>query len=131
MNQPHTFVPIAPLTAPSTAIVDEPRLESAGGRLTLRWRFDRETRVLASGLQFEGASDFRHGTESHSTSWHLAGYDHLVQVSPSEWLEEAKEIEVARGYGGWEIKHYLIYLDSWGYLEVLARSWSFLDEVYV
>ena len=72
---------------------------------------------------------YRFRAEGHCTAWHVEGaYDTLAEVSGSGWVSELLSAEPAETWGRWEIRHFILYIDSAGCYEVAAQSWSWLPE---
>ena len=120
---------LATLPVPSTSFTTDPTFIHPGGAAELRFEFERDGETFRGGIRFEKVRAFRFRGESHCTTWHLRGaYDTLVEVSPSEWASELLSAEPSETWGRWEIRHFLIYIDSVGAYEVAAASWSWLAE---
>src|SRR5690242_19376662 len=120
--------PLAELPVPSTALKRDPSFWAPGGVAELRFEFERDGRPLRGGIRFERVRAFRQRAESHCTVWHVDAYDTLVEVNDSTWVQELQDAEPAQTWGKWVLRHYLIYLDSAGAFEVVAESWSWLEE---
>jgi len=122
-------VPLAKLPVPSTALRTDPVFEHPGGEALLRFEFERDGVAYCGGLRFEKVRAYRFRTEGHVTSWHIQGvYDTLVEVTGSGWVAELLAAEPAETWGRWEIRHFMIYIDSAGCYEIGAASWSWLQE---
>jgi hypothetical protein len=123
------------IAEPSTAMYSPSAMvDFDGGTLTLRYdyyryRDDQLVGIFRSGLRFQEVRAHRHRAESHCTAWHLNGaYDTLVEIEDSEWVADLKAISQGRYKVNWEMHHYMIYLDSAGCYEVVAKSWEVLPE---
>jgi hypothetical protein len=122
-------VPLAKLPVPSTALRTDPVFEHPGGEALLRFEFERDGVAYRGGLRFEKVRAYRFRTEGHVTSWHVQGvYDTLVEVTGSDWVAELLAAEPAETWGRWEIRHFMIYIDSAGCYEIGAASWSWAQE---
>jgi hypothetical protein len=92
----------------------------------LRFGFERADVAYRGGLRFEKVRAYRHRAEAHCTVWHVEGvYDTLAEISDSEWASELKAADTSRR---WEIRHFMIYVDSSGSYEIVAASRSWLQE---
>lgn len=81
--------------------------------------------VFNGGVIFELAVAHRHSSEKFTKC--IGGtYDKLVQIEGSEWIKELTYIspEWAKC---WQIKHYAIYLDSYGLYEFVAQGFRLID----
>jgi hypothetical protein len=122
-------VALATLPVPSTSFTTDPVFEHPGGEALLRFEFERDGVACRGGLRFEKVRAYRFRSEGHCTAWHVEGvYDTLAEVSGSEWVNELLAAEPAETWGRWEIRHFMIYIDSAGCFEVGAASWTWLAE---
>lgn len=123
---------LAKLPVPSTSFATDPTfIDGGGGSAELRYEFDRDGATVRGGIQFAKVRAFRFRAESHCTVWHIEGaYDTLVEVRPSDWGSELVDAFTPdmRSRWRWEIRHFLIYVDSAGAYEVAAASWSWAPE---
>lgn len=122
-------IALATLPAASTSFLSDATFEHPGGKALLRFEFERDGAAYWGGLRFEKVRAFRFRAEGHCTVWHVEGvYDTLAEVFGSEWVSELLAAEPAETWGRWEIRHFMIYIDSAGCYEVAAESWSWLPE---
>jgi hypothetical protein len=112
------------IPCPSTSIVGEPELKLIRGRLSLSFVFEDDDDVrFAAGVEFDSVRAFRKRSERLCTAWHIEdAYDSVVEVGDSLWVTELR----ADAQGVWRDqfapRHFMIYLDSFGALEVVAGS---------
>jgi hypothetical protein len=110
--------PLYSVPVPST------EFESGGAYLcdhVIRFEYYRTGVLYRSGFRFNAMAAARTRAERCCTVWHIEGaYDTLVQVEDSSWVDEIRD--------QWEMRHYMIYLDSAGCFEVIAASWEVLPE---
>jgi hypothetical protein len=118
------------ISVPSTDIRDV-IFEDGQGGVRLRFTFWREDELIEEGIRFDRVRAHRHRAESHCTVWHIDAYDTLVEVRDSEWVAELREAMPEDMRGLFEMHHYMIYLDSEGCYEVVAKSWEFLPETVI
>lgn len=122
--------PLAVLPVPSsTSFTTEPVFEHPGGEALLRFEYERDGADYRGGLRFERVRAYRFRAEGHCTAWHVEGaYDTLAEVSDSEWVSELLAAEPSETWGRWEIRHFILYVDSAGCYEIGAQAWSWLPE---
>lgn len=120
---------LASLEAASTAFRDTPKLRLHLGNIEVEYEYPSGDEWVRAGLRFERAAAYRGTSETHCTLWQVEGtYDHLVEVTPSTWLNElARAFETHDdGIVRLPVHHYMIYIDDLGCLEVAAQGWSWL-----
>ena len=79
-----------------------------------------------SGLRFNRIRASRLLSEPFCTAWHIEdAYDTLVEIKNSTWINE---FDKKLHKEAWELHHYLIYLDSAGSFEFIAKDWELLPE---
>ena len=117
-------VVLGSIPCPSTEIVGEPEVRVTGTDLVLSFVFedDGDARFVA-GVEFSGVRAFRKRAESLCTAWHIEGaYDTVVEIVDSGWVVELAEDLSDRSRGRFPMRHFLLYLDSFGALEVIGAS---------
>lgn len=117
------------IPCPSTEIVGEPEVRLVGRDLSLLFEFedDADDR-FSSGIVFGGVRAFRKRAESLCTAWHVEdAYDSLVEVSDSDWVRELKADSDAQWRDRFPMRHFMVYLDSFGALEVVGGEASLLN----
>lgn len=120
---------LATLPVPSTALLDSPVLHSPGGSLDLRLRYRTDAGPVIGGLRFLVVRSFRKRAEGHCTAWHVTGaFDTLVEVIPSDWVEQLRRDQGRPPQPTWQMHHYLIFLDGAGAFEAVAADWEWLPE---
>lgn len=121
------------ISLPSTSATEEARLLTDGGDLLLQLTcFDVETNeLIASNIRFGAVRSFRYRGELYVTVWHIEdAYDTICEVVDSDWVAELKSRCVADWREYWEMRHFMIYLDSFGCLEVVS-AFASIDEYKV
>lgn len=119
-------VPLTTLPVPSTSFTTEVVFEHPLGEALLRFEFERDGVTRRGGLRFEKVRAHQFRAEGHCTVWHIEGaYDTLAEVLGSVWVEE---LLVAETSVQWQIRHFMIYVDSAGCYEIAAHTWSWLPE---
>jgi len=113
---------ILELPSPSTACISYPTL-SEGGDLLLSMDFDDECAAQSACLRFVKARAFRKRAEIYCTAWHVTDtYDTVCEVQESDWVQELRSDSVPEWRDRWVMRHFIIYVDSYGCLEVVAES---------
>jgi hypothetical protein len=113
---------VSSIPCPSTEIVGEPEMRVAGADLALSFVFedDDDSRFVAR-VEFSGVRAFRKRAESFCTVWHVEdAYDTVVEVLDSVWISELASDLSDRWKGRFPMRHFLLYLDSFGALEVIG-----------
>jgi len=124
MNKQELFA----LPFPSTAVIRGPVLCTDGGDLLLSMDFDDDGQRRSASLRFVKQRAFRKRSEIYCTGWHVKDtYDMLCEIKESDWVAELRNDAVPDWRNRWVMRHFIIYVDSFGCLEVIAESTS-LDE---
>jgi hypothetical protein len=114
---------------PSTAMYSEVKLDYPGGKLILRFDYDRDGLIYRSGLQFYRVLAHRHRADIFCTAWHIKdAYDTLVEIEESSWLNELKTSAPDDWNEAEKLHHYMIYFDGSGCYEIIGNSWESLSE---
>lgn len=123
---------IGPLSPPPSAFTEDALFTHPGGSAELRCTYERNGSLYAGGVRFEGVRGYRFRAEGHCTPWHVeAAYDTLVEVEQSDWVSELLEAEPGGIRSGWQIRHFLVYVDGSGAYEIAAARCAWLPEVAV
>jgi hypothetical protein len=118
-------VPLAELPWPSTESTAGVVLRQVGGALSLTFQAAGDGARQRVEISFGGVRAHAHRSEGVSTAWHVTdSYDTLVEVSGSAWLEEIEGLDRQRGHLREPLHHFMIYVDSDGAYEVIARDWQ-------
>jgi hypothetical protein len=122
-------VTLAELPVASTSLTDVVLEDPVGVLLELRCTYVGDDDVrYAFAFHFDVVRALRHRAEMVCTLWHIQGaYDTLVKVRDSEWREEIETLTREQQYDPGELHHYMIYLDSSGCYEVIARTWEMTE----
>jgi hypothetical protein len=119
MNKQELFV----LPFPSTAVVRGPVLCTDGADLLLSMDFDDDGQKRSASLRFVRQRAFRKRSEIYCTGWHVNNtYDTICEVQGSDWVAELRDEAVPEWRDRWVMRHFMIYVDSFGCLEVIAES---------
>lgn len=116
------------LSFPSTAAIRDPTSCTDGGDLLLSMEFDDEGRKRSVCLRFVKQRAFRKRSETYCTVWHVNDtYDTVCEVHGSDWVKELREASAPEWRDQWVMRHFMIYVDSFGCLEVIAESAALED----
>lgn len=114
------------LPYPTTSIIHGPEgveLFCTAGGLSIPLSFDDEEIIRSFVLQFDKVRAYRKRAEIYCTSWHVSdAYDRVCEIRKSDWVRELKEAAVKDMRDQWVMRHFIIYIDSFGCLEVVAES---------
>lgn len=117
------------LPLPSTSIVRGPAVNTEGGDLLLSMTFDDHGQYRSVCLRLVKQRAFRKRAEIYCTAWHVAdAYDTLCEVTGSDWVNELRAASSPEWRDSWVMRHFMLYVDSFGCLEVIAES-AVLDEI--
>jgi hypothetical protein len=116
-------IKVLELPLPSSAIIRGPNLRTDGGDLRLSMDFDNDGQMLSTSLRFVKDRAFRQRGEVYFTAWHVADtFDTVCEVQPSDWVKELRLASVLTARDQWVMRHFIIYVDNFGCLEVVAES---------
>ena len=114
---------ILELPSPSTACISDPMMSFEVGDLLLSMDFDYECATRSARLRFVKPRAFRKRAEIYCTVWHVKDvYDTVCEVQGSDWVQELCADSVPEWRDKWVMRHFMIYVDSYGCLEVVAES---------
>lgn len=86
---------------------------------------DKEDKVFNGGILFKHVVAHRHSSEKF-TKYVEGSYDTLLELTNSDWINELKAYSPDWAEF-WKIKHFAIYLDSYGLYEFIANDFELLD----
>ncbi|MGA2498131.1 MAG: hypothetical protein ABSH20_10340 [Tepidisphaeraceae bacterium] len=119
--------PLYHVPVPSTEFIHEATLDESGP--SIRYDFYRDNAAYRGGICFVGAVAVQKTREPICTVWQIEEcYDTLVEVASSSWAEERFGRRRDESKAQTRLRHFMIYLDSVGCLEVLAENWQLLPE---
>ena len=110
------------LPYPSTAAIHEPKVLSGARGLLLALVCDDEGRERQVSVLFAKPRALRTRAEIYCTVWHLDAYDTVCEVKESDWVAGLRNDAVPDWRDRWVMRHFMIYVDSFGCLEVVAES---------
>jgi hypothetical protein len=120
-----TKEPRIALPWPSSGLMGEPTLSTNGGDLHVAMQFVAGGRKGRTRLIFARQRAYRRRSEVHCTKWHVEdALDAVCEVRSSDWTVELCESTTPAWRNRWVMRHFMIYLDNFGCLEVVAESVS-------
>jgi hypothetical protein len=118
-------LPLFSLPYPSTAAIREPTLTIQEGGVQLSLVCDDDGCERSFNLFFIKSRAFRKREETYCTEWHIEGaYDTVCEIEESDWITELRSDAIPEWRDRWTMRHFMIYIDSFGCLEVIAESAS-------
>ncbi|MES2934502.1 MAG: hypothetical protein V4805_13560 [Pseudomonadota bacterium] len=115
--------PLFSLPSSSTDAIHSPFLSDQDEGLLLSMTCDDNGSDRFIRLRFLKPRAFRKREETYCTTWHVKDtYDTVCEVSDSDWVEELRRDAVPEWRDRWVLRHFIIYVDSFGCLEVIAES---------
>jgi hypothetical protein len=121
-------LPFLTLPCPSTAVFRGPTLADVDRGLLVSLTCDDDGHERQVSLLFTKPRAFRRRAETYCTLWHVEDpYDTVCEVKPSDWVEELRNDAVPEWRDYWTMRHFIVYLDGFGCLEVVAESASLDD----
>lgn len=122
-------LPLFSLPCPSTAAIHGPTLVDEDRGLVLSLVCDDDGRERQTGVLFVKPRAFRKREEIYCTGWHVKDtYDTVCEVKESDWVAELRNDAVPEWRDRWVMRHFIVYFDSFGCLEVIAESASLDDQ---
>lgn len=113
------------LPIPSTQASSEPDYTATGDELDLSIPLQVDGQVRGIHVRFLQVAAFRRRTEPLCTFWHIEyAYDALCEVLQSDWLEDLRGAAIDPRARTAALRHFLIYLDSFASLEVIAAGYQ-------
>jgi hypothetical protein len=93
------------------------------GGLLLSLVCDDDRREQPVAVLFVKPRAFRKREETYCTGWHVSEtYDTVCEVIESDWVAELRSDAVPEWRDRWIMRHFMIYVDGFGCLEVVAES---------
>lgn len=108
---------------PSNCIANGVVLIYAGGDAIIKFDYfdENENGVIYNGsIRFKSVMAHRHSTEKF-TNFIQGAYDTVIEIQNSKWAKELYKLN-PEDSKYWDIKHYAIYLDSFGLYEFIAQK---------
>ena len=119
--------PLYQIPVASTGFIHEATMTEPGP--TIRFDFFRDCVAYRSGIRFLGTVATRTRAERACTEWHIQdAYDTLVEIENSPWVAEIRQCIPEAWQNQWQLRHFMIYLDSSGCFEVIADRWEPMAE---
>jgi hypothetical protein len=117
------------LPCASTAAINEPILFDQDRGLFLSMVCDDDGHERSVGVLFVKPRAFRKRAEIYCNAWHVdQSYDTVCEVKDSNWVAELRAEAAPEWRDFWIMRHFMIYVDSYGCLEVVAESVELKEE---
>ncbi len=124
LKQPLYSIPVA-----SSGFVAEAYWDGEGPLPAIRFAYQMDGIEYHGGIEFRCVLAMRKRAERCCTTWHIEGAcDTLVEVEDSSWVREIQLDTGEQWRNQFKTHHYMIYLDSAGCFEVIAASWTALQQ---
>jgi len=117
-------IPLFSLPLPSTAVIQGPALidDEHGVVLSITCAAE-DGRTHSSVVVFSSVRAYRRREETYCTAWHVQDtYDTICEVMESDWVDELRRDAVPEWRDRWVLRHFMVFLDGFGCLEVVAKS---------
>lgn len=116
-------LPILLFPYASTSAINEPVLVDEERGLLLSMCCDDEGLQRPFGILFIKPRAFRKRGEIYCTEWHVNDvYDTVCEIEESDWVQELRCDAVPDLRDYWVMRHFMVYADSFGCLEIVAES---------
>ena len=116
-------LPIFSLPCASTDAIRGPTLVNQDNGLLLSLICDDDGSKSSFGVLFIKPRAFRKREEVYCTTWHVNDvYDTICEIKESDWVAELRKDAVLEWRDFWTMRHFMIYLDSFGCFEVIAET---------
>jgi hypothetical protein len=120
------------IPVPSTSLTSEAYFDGQGVMPAIRFGYAKDGIEYRAGIGFTRVLAARKRAERCCTAWHIEGaYDTLVEIEDSSWVREIRADTQEMWRDKWATHHYMIYLDSAGCFEVIAESWTIIEDQIV
>ncbi|MCL2823879.1 MAG: hypothetical protein FWD57_07810 [Polyangiaceae bacterium] len=83
---------------------------------------DQEGQTCSVAVVFEWPRMSRYRGQAHCTEYHRESRNVVLEVMESDWVEEARADSDPVWRDHFVLRHFIIYIDGFGCLEVIARS---------
>ena len=86
--------------------------------------YDENNKLCRETIRFQHIRALEWRTEKTCTIWHVENtYDTLCEVSESSWLKKINQDTDEFWRDKWQMRHFIIYLEDIGCLEIIAENW--------
>jgi hypothetical protein len=123
MKQKLFSLPVA-----STSFLSDPECIHAGRDFEMRFDYKSGREQMRGVVAFRKVRGYRQRAEIYCTEWHIKeAYDTVVEIQDSDWSKEFLEIAPDHHKNSWVMRHFMLYVDSFGCLEVLCESVELIE----
>src|ERR1043165_1277266 len=114
---------ITQLSMPDSGCGDT-RVVSNGVELLIEYEYRTDRVDWIGSIHFADVVAYRFRNEMHSRGFCSESYNAVAEINDSPWLAELVRIEPTGIRGAKGLKHFAVFLDSNGYLEVIADAFE-------
>jgi len=116
-------IKIKEILFPSTSFVSDPIAREDDEGFSINMEFEGEDSNVVNRVIFERPRAYRKIEAIYCSKWHIEDvYDCVCEVPNSIWVDELKANAPSDLKDAWEMHHFMIYLDSFGCVEVIAKG---------
>jgi hypothetical protein len=120
--------PLFSLPYPSTSAIAGPSYIEHEKGLAVSLKFDEDGLDKFATILFVKPRAMRQRDEIYCTPWHVdQTYDTVCEVEMSQWVEELRGDAVEEWRNYWVLRHFIVYIDSFGCLEVVSEDVMLID----
>jgi len=119
------MVSIFTLPLPSTDLAEGPAITDSdkGLRIHLTFCLDGDDPGIEVVLRFDRARAYRKISEIYCTPEQInRAYDTVYELHESSWVKQLKDACPSEWKERWVLRHFMLYIDSFGCFEVIAES---------
>jgi hypothetical protein len=107
----------------ASTTIEEITVSIVRGTATLQFNFTELGYAKSFDISFIGVRAYRKLAESLCTKFHVEGaYDKVAEIRNSEWVSELKNDGNQRWRDHFPMRHFIIYVDSFGSFEAIAAE---------
>lgn len=109
-----------------------PEISFRPGHVSIRYDTEGALGIVWTELRFTDAVALRVTPDIAVAEELISAYSRVCEIEPSTWLEELQrgkspeELRSSTAHGGWpeHLRHYAVYFDHFGAVEVLALDFA-------
>ena len=112
----------------STSLLSDPECVHASPDFEMHFEYMSGLEQKRGVIVFRKVRGYRQRAEIHCKESHINdAYDTVVEIRNSDWSTEFLEATPDHQKDIWVLRHFMIYVDSFGCLEVLGESVEFIE----
>ncbi len=98
-----------------------------GVNLAVEYEYKIQGKDMIGKLVFGGIIAYRFRNEMHSQGYMSEAYESLAKIDDSSWKKELAMMEPPSIHDLKNAQHFVLFLSSNGYFEVIAENWEARD----